>query len=275
MTPRCQKRMDTIRLWQHEKVGLIGRDKLLSQHILPRINSHDKRFLIKGDAGTGKTAILEWAQTNTPGKSILIRGSATYAQIVKDIVLEWELDAEGTKLTDYEKAILSETGHTIYIDDLHKAQPKLLALLKILAERHKVCGSILSGIKTKEELKQLLWGLETITLPRLDRQDALRLAEKICITVGSRASHKDVGAASRGLPGRIVAFATAGEISRKEVHLQSEKTAIAPLVVVVVTGLMLFRFVGRVTGETDLTFIGGASMMLLLVVRMLLQGGKR
>lgn len=108
--------MDNVSLWQSEKVGLIGRDKLLSQKILPRINSHDKRFLIKGDAGTGKTAILEWAQANTPGKSILIRGSATYAQIVKDIVTEWELDAEGTKLTDYEKAILNESGHTIYVD---------------------------------------------------------------------------------------------------------------------------------------------------------------
>ena len=193
--------MDNTSLWKDERIGLIGRDKLLSQKILPRINSRDKRFLLKGDAGTGKTALLEWAKENTPGKSILIRGSSTYAQIVKDIAAEWELDIEGTKLTDYERAILSESGHTIYVDDLQKSQPKLLALLKILAERHRVCGSILAGIKTKEELKQLLWGMETLTLPRLDKKDALRLAERICIALGSRASYKDETAASRGLPG--------------------------------------------------------------------------
>lgn len=266
--------MDNVSLWQSEKVGLIGRDRLLSQKILPRITSHDKRFLVKGDAGTGKTAILEWAQANTPGKSILIRGSATYAQIVKDIVTEWELDAEGTKLTDYEKAILSETGHTIYVDDLHKAQPKLLALLKILAERHKVCGSILAGIKTKEELKQLLWGLETITLPRLDKQDALRLSEKVCIALGSKASYKDVAAASRGLPGRIISFASAGEVSREEIHLQSEEIDISPVFLIAGGMLIIFRFVGRATDATDLTIIGGASIVIMMVVRMFLQKGQ-
>jgi len=266
--------MDNTSLWQSEKVGLIGRDKLLSQKILPRINSHDKRFLIKGDAGTGKTALLEWAQANTPGKSILIRGAATYAQIVKDIVTEWELDAEGNKLTDYEKAILSETGHTIYIDDLHKAQPKLLALLKILAERHKVCGSILAGIKTKEELKQLLWGLETITLPRLEKQDALRLAEKVCIALGSKASFKDVAAASRGLPGRITSFAASGEVSREEIHLQSEEIDISPVLLIAGGMLVLFRVLGRATDATDLTVIGGMAMIIMLFLRVFLQKGQ-
>ena len=266
--------MDNTSLWKNEKVGLIGRDQLLAKKILPRINSRDKRFLLKGDAGTGKTALLEWCRENTPGKSMLISGSSTYATIVKDIVAEWELDPEGAKLADYEKAILSETGHTLYVDDIHKAQPKLLALLKILAERHRVCGSILAGIKTKEELKQILWGLETITLPRLDKHDALRLAEKVCITLGSRASFKDVAAASRGLPGRIVSFATAGEVSREEIHLQSEGIDISPVFLIAGGLLVLFRVLGRATDATDLTVIGGVAMLIMLFLRMFLQKGQ-
>lgn len=270
--------MENTSLWQHEKVGLIGMEN--SPHtraitkIFQRVKDPTKRFLVKGDAGTGKTAILEWAQANTPGKSILIRGAATYAQIVKDIVTEWELDAEGTKLTDYEKAILSETGHTIYIDDLHKAQPKLLALLKILAERHKVCGSILTSIKTKEELKQLLWGMETITLPRMNKQEALLMAEKICVALGSKASYKDVAAASRGLPGRITSFASAGEVSREEIHLQSEEIDISPVFLIAGGLLVLFRILGRATDATDLTVIGGAAMIIMLFLRMFLQKGQ-
>ena len=72
---------------------------------------------------------------------------------------------------------------------------------------------MLAGIKLKEELKQLLWGVETLTLPRLDKPNALRLAEKVCLAFGSRASAKDVAAASQGIPGKIVSFAAAGEVA--------------------------------------------------------------
>lgn len=263
--------MEQQPLWQ--QVDLIGRDRLLESKILPRIRSSEKRFALKGDAGMGKTALMQWCAMNTPN-SLLISGASTYAQIIKEITDAWGIEAESNKLPDLEKAILSQTGRTIYVDDLHKAQPKLLALLKILAERHRVCGAILAGIKLKEELKQLLWGVETLTLPRLDKTATLRLSEKICLAFGSRASAKDVAAASQGIPGKIVSFAAAGEVARNEVLLKSEEIDIAPMFLVAGSAIVLFRLIGRATDATDLTLIGGASMVIMMLLRLFLAKGK-
>ena len=258
-------------LWQ--QVGLIGRDALLSNKLYPRMQSREKRFALKGDAGTGKTALMQWCAANTPN-SVLISGANTYAQIVKEIADAWQVEAESQKLGDLEKAILSEQGRVIYVDDLHKAQPKLIALLKILAERHRVNGAILAGIKLKEELKQVLWGMESVSLPRLDKAAALRLSEKICVALGSKASYKDVAAASHGLPGRIVSFAAAGEVSRDTVYLKAEEIDLAPMFLVAGGAIVLFRLIGRATDATDLTLIGGASMMIMMFLRLFLAKGK-
>lgn len=263
--------MEQQPLWQ--QVDLIGRDRLLESKILPRIRSSEKRFALKGDAGMGKTALMQWCAAHTPN-SLLISGASTYAQIVKEIADAWQVEADSPKLPDLEKAILAQTGRTIYVDDLHKAQPKLLALLKILAERHRVCGAILAGIKLKEELKQLLWGVETLTLPRLDKPNALRLSKKVCLAYGSKASARDVAAASQGIPGKIVSFAAAGEVARNEVLLKSEEIDIAPMFLVAGGAIVLFRLIGRATDATDLTLIGGASMVIMMFLRLFLARGK-
>lgn len=257
-------------LWQ--QIGLIGRDRLLEAKILPRI-SGEKRFVLKGDAGSGKTALMQWCAEHTPN-SLLISGTNTYAQIVKEIADAWQVEADSPKLPDIERAILTQTGRTIYIDDLHKAQPKLLTLLKILAERHRVCGAILTGIKLKEELKQLLWGVETLSLPHLSKADALRLAEKVCLAYGSKASARDVAGASQGVPGKIVSFAAAGEVTRTATHLKSEEIDIAPMFLVAGGLFVLFRLIGRATDATDLTLIGGASMVIMMLLRLFLAQGK-
>lgn len=262
---------ETNGVWQ--QIGLLGRDNLLTRHIHPRIRSREKRFLIRGEAGSGKTAILQWCHQHTP-HSVLISAAGTYANIIKDMVSAWQLESESQKVADLEELILATTNKTIYIDDLHRANPKLIALLKTLSERHRISGSILAGVKMKEELKQVLWGMETVHLPRLEKQDALRLAEQACIALASRASFRDVAAASRGLPGRIVSFAASGEAPRDAIHLKSEEIDISPMLIIFGGVVVLMRVVGRATNATDLTLIGGGSMVIMMLLRMFLSKSK-
>jgi len=260
-------------LWK--QIGLIGQDRLLKQKIFPRISGGSKRFVLKGPAGCGKTALLEWARDHTPGKVALVNGRATYATMVREIAEAWEAEIEGTKVADYEHAILSECGHTIFVDDLHKTNEKKIEILKTLSERNKVHGAIKSKRPLSEQLKQLLWFMEVLTIPRLNKKDTMRLAESVCLKLGSKASAREVAAFSRGLPGRIVSFATAGEVSQYEIHLKSDKIAIAPVLILAAAGVVLFRVLGRALGATDITLLGSAGMLVMLVIRMLVQQGSK
>lgn len=264
------------KLWKD--VGLIGRDKLLKNKILPRINSQTKRFVLKGDAGSGKTAMLEWAHEHTRGKSALISASTTYTNILKGIATDWQLEVESEsrvpKTADYEHAILSQQGFSIYVDDIHKASAKTIYLLKILAERHKVSGAM-RPVKVKEELKQFLWTCETFRLPRLDHKDSLRLAENVVIHLGSKISHREVASASRGLPGRIYSFARSGEISHEEVRLESEEIDISFIFIGVLIVLVVFKIMGRAGGGTDIAIVGGLLTAARLLIMPLLRTGKK
>ena len=262
---------ETSGVWQN--IGLLGRDALLAHKIHPRMRSRDQRFLIRGEAGSGKTAILQWCQAHTP-HSVLISASNTYANIIKAMIDAWNIESDSPKVADLEELILATSGKTIYIDDLHRANPKLLALLKTLSERHRINGAILSTAKIKEELKQVLWGMETVNLPRLDKEDALRLAEKACLALASRASYRDVAAASKGLPGRIVSFAASGEAPREQIHLKSEEIDISPVFLIAAVVIVALRLLGRAINATDLSLIGGASVIVLMGLRMFLRKGK-
>lgn len=51
-------------MWKEKAIGLIGRDVILRNKILPRINAR-KPFVISGQPGIGKTSVLEWAFDKT------------------------------------------------------------------------------------------------------------------------------------------------------------------------------------------------------------------
>lgn len=258
------------KLWKNEKIGLIGRDRLLSSKILPRINSPTKRFCIKGEIGVGKTAILEWAKDNTQGNSALFSASFPFSVILDELVdsFEIKLDTKTQRRgSDKEKAILQQKDNTIYVDDLHKASPKLIKFLKVLAERNKLHFSILSGVRYKEELKQLLWGVETFPLHRLKKADRQRLSDLVCLHFGSKISSIKIANTCGGLPGRIVASAMAGEIQKDDARVASEELDIAPIVAIGLCCLALFRYFGRVTDSTDLVLLGGLGMIVAIFGR--------
>lgn len=269
--------MFSVSLWQFqmwEEIGLIGRDKLLESKLLPRLHHPTQRFVLVGDAGVGKSAILEWCAAQVSGRRAVISASKPHTQNVKSIVEQWELDAEGAKAQDYEDAILSCEGHTLFVDDLNMAGDKTLFSYQRYAEYHKVCGAMRPPKQMKDNLRQFLWAAEQIQIQRLKRADAERLAQKMCLALHSKVSYHEVAKASRGLPGRMAAYCTTGEIPRDEARLASEELDISMVLLIVLVLPVLLRVIGRATDATDLTAIGGVAMLLLLGGRMFLQKGQ-
>lgn len=254
---------------------LIGRDKLLQHKIVPRIHSRTKRFVLKGEAGVGKTALLEWSHEHTEGRSALVSCAMQYSSLLRTIADAWGVAISGRpNVSELEEAILKETGHTLYVDDLHRATPKTMNLLKTLAERHKISGALRAGVSLKEDLRQFLWTCEVIQVPRLKNYYTRTLSEKICVLLGSKVSFHQVAHASGGLPGRIVAAATSGEVRRDEVRLASEEIDISPFLIFCAVCTVLLRVFGRAVGATDLAIIGGAAIIVLFVVRGLMRWGR-
>lgn len=271
-------------IWQ--EINLIGRSKLIKK--LQTFINQRKRFVLKGVRGVGKSAVLEFCHELAKGKisetgsrSALIDAKSTYGTILKTIAADWELEVEPSKgkgnptQADLETAILQEEDHYIFCDNLNSATGQKVYLLKILAERHVVNGVMLSGVKSSEELRQFLWFVRNeVTIPKLPKTYSEQMARKACVYLGSKASIEQVAAHAKGLPGRIVAFATAGEVGRDAVTLQSEEIDVSWVLLILGGGIMIFRYLGRSIGATDFVLLGGAGLIFALFLRLIIQQGK-
>ena len=71
-------------------IGLLGRDKILLKHIVPRLKA-GKGFVIVGKHGVGKTALLEWAHHNAEGKKSLVTVNMTAKEFLTKICEDWGL----------------------------------------------------------------------------------------------------------------------------------------------------------------------------------------
>jgi len=271
-------------IWKDDKVRLIGRSKLVKK--LESYLNQQKRFILKGVRGVGKTALLEVCHELTAGKaaesgiqSALIDASWNYGQILRKIASDWQLEIESDSKTpkqaDIETAILQQEGQVLFVDNLSKATGQKIKMLKVLAERHVVNTAILAGVRHSEEQRQFLWFVRNeVVIPKLTKADCEKLANRVCIKLGSKASSREVAAHSRGLPGRIVAFATAGEVGKSHVALANEEIDISPVFILILGGVAAFRYIGRSVGASDYVLIGGVGTILALFIRTIFQKGK-
>lgn len=266
------------RLWCNPKICLIGRKTLLEQKIKPRVCSNSLRFILTGPRDTGKTALLEAAYDLCSDKKSLIHAGRPQKTILEQLVLDWGVVVDSKKKPTVEllkKALLSCSGYTLFIDDLHKSSSaNKIDFFRTLADRHKLFGTIRSGA-AKENLKPLLSKMgKEIYIPPLQRQDSLKLSEKVCIHLGSSLSHIDVSNACNGLPGRIVTMANTNEIQRNEIRSKDEEIDISPLFLLLICCLVIFRYVGRAQDATDYVLIGGMALVIILFARYFFQRGK-
>lgn len=252
-------------------IGLIGRDRLLSK-IHSRIKSGNP-FVLIGEPGIGKSAVLQWGCEHDPNPNrAMIVCSKSYADIMKDMCDQIGIDRTKKSTADLERELLSNTGYTIYLDDLHRATPKLVDLIKALRDRHLLFYACRDG-KLKENIRQVLWGVESFGLDKLDRKNSIRIVSLAVVKFACKIPVSQVVSAASGVPGKMYSYITTGNIPREDTRMRSEEIDIAPVLLIGLFCVVMFRYIGRSVNATDLTMIGYGAMILTIVGRGLLSKG--
>ncbi len=198
-------------MWR--EVSLIGRDKLLNLEIYPRARGKKAPFLIVGPLGVGLSAIMQWAYENATGPKALVSATWTVREILIEICLSWgislsrdgedgkKLRPERATISVLAKEIMQQERGMLFVEDIHKSSPALLRRLKVWRERFTV---FVAGVPpfNKEDVKRILWGLKEVAVEPLNESDRLKLAERVCIAVGSDKSPLEIAQASRGTSGQ-------------------------------------------------------------------------
>ena len=265
-------------MWQ--ETGLLGRDRLLNLEIYPRARGKKPPFLLTGPLGVGKSGIFEWAYQNANGRKALVSAAFTVKEILVGVCLGWglSLERDGKKLRPeratisiLEHAVMQQEEGKIFLDDIQRSTPALLRRLKVWRERFTVYGCGVPPFN-KEELKRLLWGLKEISVGPLDEADRLKLAQRVCINIGSDKSPLEISQASRGFPGRIVAMAL-GEVEHASPRVRGEEVDLSPVLILLLVGVVALRYIGIGLSDTSLYILGGLGMGAVIFFRFFLWRG--
>jgi len=271
-------------MWKH--VGLLGRDRLLEK-LLPRALGKKPEFLLVGARGVGKSSVLEWCfeRAREAGQTAaLVSCDDTVKQVLAEICSAWKLSVyRGDKIVSPHQAGVEALNQAImkvsnkksmlFIDDMHMAKPALLKKLKVWRERFTVyaCG-VKVELTKRESLKRCLFGYREIEIPVLSEEFRLKLAEAVCVHVGSSNSPSEIAAASGGMPARIVAMAQA-EVEIISPRVKGEELNLSP-VFLMLGGLAVgLRYLGSGLNQTDLYLLGGLGMAIFICLRYVLLPG--
>ena len=261
---------------------MIGRDKILQKEIYPRCQGKKAPFLLSGIRGVGKTAVLRCAYEKGKEPKAFISASYTVKENLIKIAKNWNLEIKDgdkkialtrAKMPELESVILKQGEGSIYVDDIQTATPAFLRRFKVWRERFNIfCAGVPPF--SKEELKRNLWGLKNVELSPIDNKYRLKLAQKACEFYGSKEAPTDIANNSRGYPGRIVAMAQ-GTIDVETQRVKGEELDLSPVLLVLVVGLLVFRFIGRGLDDTALYLLGGLGMGLAVFIRFFIFRGMK
>jgi hypothetical protein len=265
-------------MWQ--KTKLLGRDHLLSKQVKPRLNE-GRGFVLTGRHGAGKTAIMEWITQNTPGKIALVSAANTVKEIFTELCIAWKIEVQDDTgkvrgrtswlLAWMERAVLQQTGGLLLIDDIHQAPPALLRRLKLLRDRVTIIAAGVPPFK-REELRRILWGLPEIHIKSLAAHEMTRIAQAAAPILQSRTPISEAVHAARGMPGQLIA-ALRGEVTPESSKVQGEELDLSPLLLVVLAGVMMLRYLAHGLESISLYMLGGVGMALGIVFRFYLFRG--
>ncbi|HIQ37399.1 MAG TPA: ATP-binding protein [Desulfocapsa sulfexigens] len=267
-------------MWR--QINLLGRDRVLSEKIRPRLR--EKRgFLLTGQHGIGKTALLEWSAEQAVGKVAFVSATWTVKEIMMAICLGWKLEIKNNdgvvvskskyQVAWMEQEILQQSGCWLFVDDIHLVQPSVIRRLKILRDR---CHIVAAGVPPfkKEELRRLLWGLADIRIKPLPKAELTRIATLVAPLVASRTPVPEAVNAARGNPGQLM-HAMRGEVTPDTAKVKGEEIDISPVLMLVLVCVMCTRYIAIGLESTSLYMLGGLGMGLGLVFRFFLFKGMK
>ena len=256
-----------------EEIGLLGRDQLLSKHIIPRLRGKTG-FVLLGQHGIGKSALLGWCIKYAAGKKSLISATWPAKQMMEQICKDWELEPEGKTIADLYRAILAEQGHWLMIDDIQRVTPAALQKIKPIRDRHLLVCAGIPPIR-KDELKRLLWGLKYIEVGHINNTDMKRLANAAAPLLATKTPIVEAVHAARGIPA-VLFHALRGEVTPETAKTKDEEIDISPLLLIAVAGVMGMRYIARGMDSPSLYMLSGLGTAALVIGRFyLFRGMKR
>lgn len=251
-------------------IVLIGRDKLLKQEIYPRLK-RSKPFIIVGQRGIGKTRCLQWAFHHFSGLKIYQSGRQSYASFVRAIAQAQGQVIEKEKLETLEARLRLGQPVAVFLDDLESASPKLLGLLTSLSE---VWPVYLAGNEPfREESKRLLWGKQKIKLDPIARAERVKLATLVVQETGSLVPVSEIATGCRGVPARAWAIARGEPVRNDAERVKGEEIDFLPVLLLLVAGIIITRYIGHGMGEQDIYTMGGIGMGAAIFIRYLVFRG--
>jgi len=275
---------------------MIGRDLIM--HEVNDKLSRNINIIFLGPTGTGKSTMLK--NINPTGRKVLyiddcsemkntLLNTLFYIYEGKEQVFELmfgEFDKQKmkTKLSRHTMKSLAQNicdvvqphEYILVIDTVDRIPPRVVDVLDTFKDHFTI---ITAAREVPLNKTTFLWNFETIRIENLPRAESLGLINKLSfnLDVEDYDQYKNyIWNKSDGNP-RVIQemverFRKEPIISKDVVrsidHYGSLKEIDMSLMVLIMLGCMaIFRYLGRETGDTGLTFIGGCAMILLILSR--------
>jgi hypothetical protein len=265
-------------MWR--QINLIGRDNLLANHIRPKLRER-KGFILSGQHGIGKTALLEWTYEQAEGRKAFVSATWTLKEILVAMCQELELeilDNDGEPVAknrwqsvQMEQALLGESGFWLFVDDLHTATPSILRRFKMYRDRALIVGAGVPPFK-REELKRIIWGLTEIKVGVLKKDAMIRMAAAAIPILRSMTPLEEAVHAARGIPAQLF-HALKGEVTPETAKVKGEELDISPILLFVIVAVMITKNLAVSLESPSLYVLGGVGMAFGLLFKFFLFKG--
>jgi hypothetical protein len=266
------------------EIGLIGRDRLLMEKIAPRLRA-GKGFVLTGQHGIGKTALLQWSYEHAEGRKAYVScATQGIREILDNICVSWGVEVRSEdgeiiqrsrwKTSVMFQSILEDPIGWLFVDDVHVVTPTIVQKFKQLRDRgcKFVCGGVPPFKKT--ELVRLFWGIPCIKVEPIGKPDMMRLANLAAGKIGSTTSTTEAVHSARGIPAHLF-HALRGEVTPDAVKIRDEEFDIAFVVVILFAAVAGFRYLSRGMDSTSMVMLGGVGMAAASMLRYFLFKGIR